>query len=130
MAANFRHQRGAVASGGNGLPDDGRRKILLDRWPRALDPFAAVVRIFAGYAFAPSVDAVTVRGDEHDAAVVEAAEARLEEMDERHLNFAEGDGFDLHLDFSSSAAQPLKGRPVGVNVARLKPCPDTNRDFL
>jgi hypothetical protein len=36
-------------------------------------------------------------GKEDDAAAVSAAEARLEKMDERHLNLAEGDGFNLHL---------------------------------
>ncbi len=62
----------------------------------AFDPLAAVKRIFSGHALAPAIDPVTVRGEQQDAAAVGASKTRLEEMDERHLNLAQRDGFNFH----------------------------------
>jgi hypothetical protein len=64
--------------------------------PGTLDPLAAVEGILPGYAFSPTVCAVAVRREQKNAAAVGTSEARLEEMDERHVNFAESDGFNLH----------------------------------
>jgi hypothetical protein len=38
-----------------------------------------------------------VDGNQKNSATVKATETRLEKMDERHLNFAECDGFNFHL---------------------------------
>jgi hypothetical protein len=35
-------------------------------------------------------------GEQQNTAAVGASKARLKEMDERHVNFAERDGFNLH----------------------------------
>jgi hypothetical protein len=35
-------------------------------------------------------------GEQQNAAAVGTSKARLEKMDERHVNFADCDGFDLH----------------------------------
>jgi hypothetical protein len=37
-----------------------------------------------------------MRGEQQDAAAVGASETRLKEMDEWHVNLAEGNGFNLH----------------------------------
>ena len=37
-----------------------------------------------------------MNGDQQNAAAVGTAKARLEKVDERHVNFAERDGFDFH----------------------------------
>ena len=64
--------------------------------PGAFDPFAAVEGIFSGNAFAPAVNPFRVNGDQQNAATVGTAKARLEKMNERHTDFAEGDGFYFH----------------------------------
>jgi hypothetical protein len=61
---------------------------MLDRWPSALDPFAAVVRVFPCNALSPAIDSFAMRSDQEYPAVVQSAETRLEKVDERHLNFA------------------------------------------
>ncbi len=43
-----------------------------------------------------------MRGEQQDAAAVGASKTRLKEMDEWHLNLAEGDGFNLHNSLSST----------------------------
>ena len=43
-----------------------------------------------------------MRGEQQDAAAVGAPETRLEEMDERHMNLAERNGFNLHNSVSST----------------------------
>jgi hypothetical protein len=37
-----------------------------------------------------------VDGDQKNATAVGAAEARLEKMNERHVNFTKGNGFNFH----------------------------------
>ena len=47
-----------------------------------------------------------MHGDQQDAAAVGASKAGLEKMDERHVNFAERDGFNLHgLEFRLRGCQ-------------------------
>jgi hypothetical protein len=58
-----------------------------------------------------------VHGDQKNAAVVEAAEARLEEVDERHLNLAERDGFNFHSkSLTRDGAKVRKAIPVCASV--------------
>jgi hypothetical protein len=70
---------------------------MFDRRPRAFRPLAVVEGIFAGHAFSPAIDTVAMDGQQKDSAAESAFEARLEKVDERHLNFTEGDGFNLHI---------------------------------
>ena len=69
---------------------------MFDRGPGAFRPFTVVERIFASNAFSPAIDAVAVGGQQKDSAAERALEARLEKVNERHLNFAEGDGCNFH----------------------------------
>ena len=64
--------------------------------PRRFRPFGAEERPFAGHAFSPTVGAFAMHGQQKDAAIVGPSKARLKEMDERHLDLAECDGFDFH----------------------------------
>ena len=52
--------------------------------------------MLAGDALAPGGEAVGFDFDEQDAAAGGDAEAGLEGVGERHLDFAKVDGFDLH----------------------------------
>ena len=83
------------------------------------DPFAAVERIFAGDAFSPAVDAFAVRGEQQNAAAIGASKARLKKMDERHVNFAEGDGFNLHRSVSSTEYRYREKNPLSSLVLAL-----------
>src|SRR5450755_2298596 len=116
----------ALASEVNPLSEQSRDKILRQRRPRAVDPFAAVEGVFANDALTPPVDALGMNRDQQNAAAVEPAKARLKEMDERQVNFAERDGFNLHkLDFryrsagipSTSLRTGSAGCRVGVSPA-------------
>ena len=98
MGAHSRKQCGALAGGFQALPEQGGNQVLNHSGPGAVDPFAAVEGIFADNAFSPAIDALAVNGNQENAAAVKAVEARLEEVDERHVNFAERDGFDLHCE--------------------------------
>src|ERR1700741_1300866 len=73
-----------------------RCEIVRDCGPRTFDPLAAVKGIFASHAFSPAVCSVTVGSEQQHAAAVRAPEARLEKMDERHMNLAERDSLNLH----------------------------------
>jgi hypothetical protein len=96
MVADFFVMSRAVSPGLDALAEQSGREIILQRAPGAVDPFTAVKRILAGDALAPSVDALAVDRYQQNAAAVSTAEARLEKMDERHVNFAQGDGFNFH----------------------------------
>src|SRR5215469_12710791 len=78
------------------LSEESRNQVLRQRGPGALDPFAAVIGIFSHHALAPALDTFAVHGDEKNPAMVEAMEAGLEKMDQRHMNFTQRDGFDFH----------------------------------
>ena len=52
--------------------------------------------LLAGDTFAPAFQSVAMQRHQHDAAGVGAPKARLEEVDERHVQFAEGNGFNFH----------------------------------
>ena len=105
VGAHFGEQRRALAGGVDALAQQRGDQILRQRRPGALDPLAAVKGIFADHTFAPAVDAFAVDGDQQNAAAVGAAEARLEKVDERHLNFAECDGFNFHGRFQRPEIQ-------------------------
>src|SRR2546423_13337547 len=97
MAAHARKERRAVASGFDCSSEYRRNQIAGECNECAFGPLAAVEGIFAGDAFAPAVYAVAMRGQQDDAAAIGTSETRLEEMDERHFDFAQGDGFNLHI---------------------------------
>src|SRR6266853_2859835 len=71
---------------------------MLDGGPGRLDPFRAIKRIFGGDTLSPSNHSVALDGEQQDAAAIETAEARLKKMDERHLDFAQGNGFNFHAN--------------------------------
>src|SRR5215469_18359235 len=126
VAADPCHQGGALPGRGDVLADHRRREMLAQRGPGASDPFARIVRIFTGDALPPAVHAFAVHGDEQDAAMVEAAEARLEKVDERHLNLAERDGFNFHgKSLNRKARQGRTGNPrLRLSTSMVPPtCP-------
>src|ERR1039458_9259210 len=69
---------------------------MLDRRPRGLGPFRAVIRIFSGNALAPSAHSIGLDTHQQDAAAVNAAKTRFKKMHERHMNFTKSYGFDFH----------------------------------
>src|SRR5579862_2376364 len=96
MATNLRQQRWTFASAIDTFSQQRRNEVMLQRRPRALYPLAAVVRILANYALAPSIHTFAMHRNQENPAAVGTAEARLEKVDERHLNLAKGNGFDFH----------------------------------
>src|SRR5579863_9835653 len=69
---------------------------MFDRVPCAFRPLAAIERIFASHALSPGIDTVAVDGQQKNAPAEGAFKARLEKLDERHLDFAKGDSFNFH----------------------------------
>ena len=86
-----------LATGIELLSEESGDEILRQRGPGAVDPLAAVVGIFSDDALTPAINALAMHSDEKDAAVVQTMEARLEKVDERHVDFAQRDGFDFHV---------------------------------
>src|SRR5579863_719750 len=89
---------------------------MFDCGPRAFRPLAAIERIFAGHALSPGINAVAVDSQQKNLAAESALETRLEKLDERHLNFAKGDGFNFHSVKSnspSSLRNTSTARPSG-----------------
>ncbi len=98
MAANSGEAGGTVPASIQIALQQERRQVMLDGWPRGLDPFGTVIRIFSGDALAPSADAIGLDIDQQNAAAVNAAKARFKEMNERHVKFAQRYRFDFHND--------------------------------
>ena len=96
MGANLAHEHRPFTPRFDLTPNDRRREIARNRRPSAVNPFTAVKRILAGHAFAPSINSPAMSGDEKNAAAVSASETGLKKVDQRHANFAQSDGFDLH----------------------------------
>src|SRR5580765_3146599 len=96
MGANLGKQGRALAARFQTLSQESRNQVLGHGRPGAFDPLTAVEGIFAHDALAPSVDAFTVDGHQENAAAVGATKARLEKVDERHLNFTQSNGFNFH----------------------------------
>src|ERR1035437_9522236 len=69
---------------------------MLDRRPRGLGPFRAVIRIFPRNAFAPPAHSIGLDTHQQDAAAVNPAKARFKKMHERHVDFTQSYGFDFH----------------------------------
>src|SRR5579863_28042 len=82
-----------------------------DSGPRTISPLTTVKRIFAGHTLAPAVDSLAMRREQQNAATRGAPETRLKKMNERHLNLAQRDGFNLH-NFRASAF----GRRASANT--------------
>src|SRR5580698_3055528 len=93
---------------------------MLDRGPRAFCPLAAIERIFAGHALSPCIDAVAVNGQQKDSAANRAFEARLEKVDERHLNLAKRDCFNFHSVRRNSPQLFRRIHPLLVPAAQQK----------
>ena len=97
---------------------------MLDRGPCALNPFATVERIFASHALSPACDPVALHVDQENSAAVDASEARLKKIDERHLNLAEGDGFNLHgYQISTKIAAEAKRAGIRSDLSKSNPRP-------
>ena len=72
-----------------------------------------------------------MHGDQHDAAGVGAAEARLKKMDERHLQFAEGDGFNFHKKgFTTEALRSSEKTYVRDLVISRTPPTNATKAYL
>ena len=112
-------QSRAFASGFQLLSEESRNQVLRHCRPGAGDPFAAVIRVFSHHALSPTVDTVAVHGDQKNPAMIEAMEARLKKMHERHLNFTQRNGFDFHglvwhsLNHSTALTRTTTSRPSG-----------------
>ncbi len=96
VAADLFEERGAVAAGGDfGVEEAGRELVFGDE-PGGVDLLVGEVGMLAGDALAPGGEAVGFELDEEDAAAGGDAEAGLEGVGERHLDFAEVDGGEVH----------------------------------
>src|SRR5271166_808308 len=91
---------------------------MLDGGPGRVQPFRAVIRILAGHTFAPTVDPVTVRGYQENTAAISSAKTRLKKMDERHVNFAECDGFEFHIKPINTEGAEESQRPRLLPMAQ------------
>src|ERR1039458_9679652 len=112
MAAHTGEKSRTVSCHHEVAAEHGRGEVVSDGEPGAFGPLAAVEGIFAAHAFAPAVDSVAMRGEQKDAAAVGASKARLEEMDERHVNLAESDGFNLHNSRASAFRLRASANPM------------------
>src|SRR5882757_6144167 len=70
--------------------------MLPQHGPGRVGALFGVVRCLAGNALTPSVDPFAMNGDQGDTAVVNSPEAGLEKMDQRHVQFTQGNSFDFH----------------------------------
>jgi len=52
----------------------------------------------AGDTFSPPHYPVALGGEQQDSAAIETAKARLKKVDERHLDFAQGNAFNFHVN--------------------------------
>src|SRR5579862_2918372 len=114
MGANPAHQAGALVSGGYAASENDRRQIMFDRGPRGVDPFRTVERVLPGYALSPPRHPVALDIQQQYAAAVKTAEARLEKMDERHLNFTQSDAFNFHVNLEISTSSFHPSGPAGI----------------
>src|ERR1700722_701685 len=96
VSTNFRHQGRTIGACPDLPPHHSRTEIALDRNPRGVKPFGAIERGSVAYALSPPVDSVATNRDQENTAVVDAPEARLEKMYERHAYFTQGDTFNFH----------------------------------
>jgi deoxyguanosine kinase len=78
------------------LAEDERRQKFRDDVPRSAGGLGAVVGIAVGDALAKAVFAVAVDCDEQELAIVDTAEAGLEESDERKAQQPQLEAFDSH----------------------------------
>src|SRR5205814_2037040 len=103
--------------------EDARRDEALDDVPHRVVGFAAVVRIGLGDALAVAGDAAAIDPHENEMFVVDAAETRLEEVDERELHETQLQTFDLHCAMISSAALQFRHiaieGPIGAGKTAL-----------
>ncbi len=87
--------------------------------------------MFAGDALAPRGHALAVQLHQQDAALGGAAEAGLEEVDQRHADLTQRDGFNFHKrsillgdvsvtggDFNGRSGHGIQGIQEGHAVAR------------
>ena len=79
-----------------GVVDDfaqnGRSEKALDGEPGGINPLGTVEGAVIGDTLSPAGDAVALSANQQDAAIVDTAKAGLEEIDQRHFDFAEGEG--------------------------------------
>src|SRR5262245_27700771 len=90
-------EKGATVSGRAELFAQQRwSQVLAQYIPGSVDGFFVIVRRFAGNAFPPIGDAFALQLHQQNSPLGGSSEARLEKMDERHLNFLQRDGLDSH----------------------------------
>src|SRR5580693_9249658 len=96
MAAHLREKLRAIPRRFQFAPQHRWSNIASDSEPAAFRPLAAIERIFPGDTFAPAFHSIAMRGEQEDATAVGPSKTRLKEMDERHMNLAKCNGFNLH----------------------------------
>ena len=97
VAADLLEERGACLGRRRYVgAEEARGEFVFGDEPGGVDLLVGEVGMLAGDAFAPGGEAVGFDFDEQDAAAGGDAEAGLEGVGERHLDFAKVDGFDLH----------------------------------
>src|SRR3989454_2070029 len=106
-----------------GGAEHARRDEVRDDVPRGLVRLGAVVRILLGDALAVAGCTAAVDAHEDEVFVVDAAEAGLEEMDERELQQTQLQAFDLHCAMISSGALQFRyiaiEGPIGAGKTAL-----------
>src|SRR5215472_2748101 len=96
MAAHPRHHRRSFCAVLDPFSQKRRRQIFLHRIPGRINRLFAVKRILSGNALAPAFRAVSMHGQEQDAALRGATKAGFKEMHQRHMNLAQSNGFNFH----------------------------------
>ncbi len=103
MAANTGQRPEDLAGVREGAPEHQRRDEVRDDVPRGARRFRAVVRVRVGNALAESAGAVVIYPDEHERAIDDAPEARLEETDQRKTQETQLDPLDSHRTMLSQS---------------------------
>src|SRR5271169_4711283 len=111
MLTHLRQQRRNLVPRLQRLAQQRRTKVTPDDIPRPINVLLAVEWPFAGYAFAPTFQPIGMYSDKQNAARISAPETGLEEVDERNIELAQRDGFDLHGSLA-------RVRPVLIPLAQ------------
>src|SRR5476649_2625487 len=96
MTSDFSQQSRRVRTASNALTQQSRRQVTLCGIPCRVNGFFAVKRIFACHTLAPPFGAVRMERDQENAAFRGPSKTGFKEMDQRHMNFSQSNGFNLH----------------------------------
>src|SRR5712692_3674311 len=132
MPAHPSHQRDALPRRGQVAAEQCGCQKMFEGGPRTLCPLRAEERILPGDALPPAVNSPAFHRDQQDAAAENAAKARFKKIDERQVNFAQGDGFDFHVCSKNDSPRrhggPERNKTESVELVVIPPSAPSPRE--